>query len=59
VELIVQVDDRTHELKRTADARRNRVLTDHGYRVLRLPAALVRNNVAEAIRLIAAAVTAT
>ncbi len=40
--LIVEVDDRSHELRRTADARRDRNLGRLGYRVLRIPAALVR-----------------
>ena len=47
--LIVEVDDRSHELKRNADARRDRNLARLGYRVLRIPAELVRNNVAEAV----------
>ncbi len=53
--LIVEVDDRTHELKRTADARRDRNLARLGYRVLRLPAELVRRNVQEAVSRIVAA----
>ncbi|HEY5961174.1 MAG TPA: DUF559 domain-containing protein [Polyangiaceae bacterium] len=53
--LIVEIDDRTHELKRTADARRDRDLNRLGYRVLRLPAALVRCNVAEAVSLVVTA----
>jgi len=56
--LAVEVDDRSHELKRTADARRDRVLVRLGYRVLRLDAALVRRNVAEAVALIGAALCA-
>ena len=47
--LIVEVDDRSHELKRAADARRDRDLARLGYRVLRIPAALVRRNVNEAV----------
>ena len=47
--LIVEVDDRSHELKRTADSRRDRNLGRLGYRVLRVPAELVRGNVAEAL----------
>ena len=50
--LVVEVDDRSHELKRTADARRDRNLARLGYRVLRLSAELVRNNVEEAVALI-------
>jgi very-short-patch-repair endonuclease len=53
--LIVEVDDRSHELRRTADARRDRDLTRLGYRVLRLDAELVRRNTAEAIARIVAA----
>jgi BirA family biotin operon repressor/biotin-[acetyl-CoA-carboxylase] ligase len=50
--LIVEVDDRSHELRRTADARRDRDLGRLGYRVLRLPAELVHRNVEEAVSLI-------
>ena len=50
--LVVEVDDRSHELKRTADARRDRNIARLGYQVLRLPAELVRNNVEEAVALI-------
>ncbi len=53
--LIVEVDDRTHELKRTADARRDRNLGRLGYRVLRIPAALVRGNPRETVARIVAA----
>ncbi len=52
--LIVEVDDRSHELKRTADARRDRDLTRLGYRVLRIDAELVRIDVEEAVAQIAA-----
>ena len=55
--LIVEVDDRSHELKRTADARRDRNLGRLGYRVLRLPAELVRGNVVEAVSRIVAALS--
>ena len=55
--LIVEVDDRTHELKRTADARRDRNLARLGYRVLRLQAELVRRNTNEAIGHIIAALS--
>ena len=53
--LIVEVDDRSHELKRTADARRDRNIARLGFRVLRLPAELVRTNVEEAVSRILAA----
>jgi leucyl-tRNA synthetase len=55
--LIVEVDDRSHELKLTADARRDRNLARLGYRVLRLPAELVRRNPAEAVARIVAALS--
>ncbi len=55
VMLIVEVDDRLHELKRTADARRDRDLGRLGYRVLRIPAELVRRNVGEAVARVIAA----
>lgn len=51
--LIVEVDDRSHEMRRTADARRDRHLARLGYRVLRIDAELVRRNVLEAVALIA------
>jgi leucyl-tRNA synthetase len=53
--LAVEVDDQSHELKRTADARRDRVLARLGYRVLRIDAELVRRNISEAVALIVAA----
>ena len=55
--LIVEVDDRSHELKRAADARRDRDLGRLGYRVLRIPAALVRGNVSQAVARIVAALS--
>jgi leucyl-tRNA synthetase len=55
VKLAVEVDDRTHELRRVADARRDRNLGRLGYRVLRIPAQLVRGNVSEAVARIVAA----
>ena len=39
--LVVEVDGRCHEHRRTADARRDRKLARLGYRVLRLDAQLV------------------
>jgi very-short-patch-repair endonuclease len=53
--LIVEVDDRSHELRRVADARRDRNLARLGYRVLRLSAELVRGNVEEAVDLVSLA----
>ena len=55
---IVEVDDWSHELKRTADARRDRNLARLGYRVLRIPAELVRCHIAEAVARIVAALQA-
>ena len=55
--LIVEVDDRSHELKRTADARRDRNLGRLGYRVLRVQAVLVRRDVAEVVARIVAALS--
>ncbi len=55
--LIVEVDDRKHELRRRADARRDRNLARLGYRVLRIDAQLVRRNVEEAVSLIKAALS--
>jgi very-short-patch-repair endonuclease len=53
--LVVEVDGRSHELRCTADARRDRTLARLGYRVLRVDAELVRRNVAEAVARIVAA----
>jgi len=53
--LVVEVDGPGHSLRRTADARRDRVLQRLGYRVLRIDAELVRCNLAEAVALIVAA----
>ena len=56
--LIVEVDDRSHELRRTADARRDRDLARLGYSVLRLPAEIVRRNLNEVVARIIAALSA-
>jgi very-short-patch-repair endonuclease len=53
--LVVEVDGGYHERRARADARRDRELGRLGYRVLRLPAALVRERLAEAVALVAAA----
>ena len=58
VKLAVEVDDRSHELKCTADARRDRNLARLGYRVLRVEAELLRRNVSEAVARIVAALQA-
>jgi very-short-patch-repair endonuclease len=55
VGLVVEVDGAGHSLRRSADARRDRVLQRLGYRVLRVDAELVRGNLAKAVALIAAA----
>jgi very-short-patch-repair endonuclease len=47
--LLVEVDGGCHSLRRTADARRDRVLGRLGYHVLRLDAELVRTRLAEAV----------
>jgi very-short-patch-repair endonuclease len=49
VRLVVEVDGRYHSRRRTADARRERDLRRMGYRVLRLDAALVEGQLAEAV----------
>ncbi len=49
VRLIVEVDGLYHSRRVLADARRDRVLQRLGYRVLRLPAELVRCNLVEAV----------
>ena len=55
VKLIVEVDGAGHALRRTADARRDRVLQRLGYRVLRIDAELVRCNPADAVARVVAA----
>jgi very-short-patch-repair endonuclease len=49
INLVVEIDGSYHSRRVTADARRERVLLRLGYRVLRLPAELVRCNLAEAV----------
>ena len=48
--LVVEVDGGHHEGRRRADARRDRALGGLGYRVLRLPAALVMREPATAVQ---------
>jgi very-short-patch-repair endonuclease len=55
VALVVEIDGGVHALRRCADARRDRVLARLGYRVLRLPEQLVREQLQEALARIAAA----
>ena len=47
--LVVEVDGGWHLRRVAPDARRDRVLQRLGYRVLRLPAELVRRNLVEAV----------
>jgi leucyl-tRNA synthetase len=47
--LVVEVDGGYHSRRVAADARRDRALQRLGYRVLRLPAELVRCNLPEAV----------
>jgi very-short-patch-repair endonuclease len=53
--LIVEVDGGYHASRRAADARRDRKLARLGYRVLRLPEALVREQLEDAVALVVAA----
>ncbi|MBK8939736.1 MAG: DUF559 domain-containing protein [Polyangiaceae bacterium] len=53
--LVVEVDGEVHAQRVAADARRDRDLARMGYRVLRLPRALVQQRVAEAVAQVAAA----
>jgi very-short-patch-repair endonuclease len=55
--LVVEVDGGYHALPAQvrADARRDRYLAKLGYRVVRLPAAMVQHQLAEAVALVVAA----
>lgn len=55
VSLVVEVDGGYHRPRGTADARRDEKLVRMGWRVLRLPAALVERNLTEAVGRVAAA----
>ena len=55
VRLMVEVDGGYHAGRAAADARRDRALVRLGYRVLRLPAALVLSRPAEAVARVRAA----
>jgi very-short-patch-repair endonuclease len=46
---VVEIDGPCHSRRVVADARRDRVLQRLGYRVLRLPAELVRCELGEAV----------
>ncbi|HVZ30984.1 MAG TPA: DUF559 domain-containing protein [Polyangiaceae bacterium] len=54
--LVVEVDGRCHEGRRTADARRDEKLRRLGYRVLRVEAELVMRNLPAAVALVKQAV---
>jgi very-short-patch-repair endonuclease len=53
--LVVEVDGEVHAGRTGADARRDRDLGRMGYRVLRLPRALVQQRLQEAVALVVAA----
>ena len=53
--LVVEVDGEVHAQRGAADARRDRDLARMGYRVLRLPRAMVQERLAEAVALVVAA----
>lgn len=53
--VIVEVDGPYHERRAAADARRDRKLARLGYRIVRLPEALVCEQIEEAVSLVAAA----
>ena len=58
VKLVIEVDGGIHSARRIRDARRDRNLARLGYRVVRLPAELVRRNISEVVAQIAAALRA-
>jgi very-short-patch-repair endonuclease len=53
--LVVEVDGGYHAERARADARRDRALTELGYHVVRVPAALVVGELSQAVALIVAA----
>jgi very-short-patch-repair endonuclease len=53
--LVVEVDGAQHAFRRNADKRRDRALGSTGLRVVRVPAALVTQNLPAALQLIAGA----
>jgi adenine-specific DNA-methyltransferase len=57
VKLVVEVDGGYYAARARADARRDRDMARLGYRVLRIPAALVQHRTAEAVALVRAALT--
>lgn len=56
--LVIEVDGECHAARRAADARRDRELGRRGWRVLRLPAALVAHDLGEAVAHVRAALGA-
>jgi very-short-patch-repair endonuclease len=56
VRLVVEVDGSYHAQRVAADARRDSKLRSLGYRVLRIPAALVKGDLQAAVALVCAAV---
>jgi very-short-patch-repair endonuclease len=58
VRLVVEVDGGCHETRARADARRDRALEQLGWRVLRLPAEMVVQEMDAAVALVAQAVAA-
>jgi very-short-patch-repair endonuclease len=53
--LVVEVDGGVHEARAHLDAHRDSILQRAGYRVLRIPAAVVTHNLAAAVALVRAA----
>jgi very-short-patch-repair endonuclease len=53
--LVIEVDGGYHGTRARADARRDRKLQKHGYRVLRIQAQLVMRDLPSAVALVAAA----
>lgn len=53
--LVIEVDGAYHAARRVADARRDRELNRRGWRVLRLPAELVAQQLGEAVARVRAA----
>jgi very-short-patch-repair endonuclease len=58
VRLVVEIDGGYHQRRQRADARRDRDLRRLGWRVLRLPAALVLHQLDAAVALVRAAIVA-
>jgi very-short-patch-repair endonuclease len=58
VKLVVEVDDASHRNREEQDARRDAALRPIGYRVVRIPVALLERNFAGAVELIRVALSA-